>query len=311
MVIPVESNYVRTHYDVFRNDLLSNPRILAVSSSQAVPADREYSDSGWETEAKDDLFLSMFFAVDYDFFDTYKLEMVAGRPFSRDFQNDHFTKFIINETASRKLGFATPEEALNKKYFVDWLIENREGATDGEIIGVVKDFHFKSMRNQIEPLTLFVADHDWMGKISIRYEEGYDKEVKEFVEQTWYTHFKDINFDYSYISEYLNRYYVDEVKMKKLLIAFAVLAIVIACLGLFGLATFMAGRKTKEIGIRKVFGASVSNVMYIVSRNSIPRRYQHYNLSCSRFSGVDCCLNNSDIQGLSGSPVQSCGCYSV
>lgn len=268
LVIPVESNYVQKHYDAYKNDLLTNPDITHVTMSQKVPAERDYSDTGWETDIQKEIFLSRFIAIDYDFFDTYGLKTIAGRPFSREFKTDETENhYILNETAVKKLGFSDPKEIIGRKYYSSWIAENLEKEPDGKVIGVVKDFHFQSLKNKIEPLTLFITPSGWMSRISVSFEEGKDKEIIKYVEDTWKKHFPGVQFDYSFIEDQLKSLYTGEQKMQSILVAFTILAIFVACLGLFGLATFIAQQKIKEIGIRKVMGASVGNIVVLLTRS--------------------------------------------
>jgi len=265
MVLPVESNDVVTHFESFKADLLKSPLITNVAGSQKVPAEREYSDSGWETDLKKDMFLSRFFAVGFGFLETYETEMAAGRSFDEKLSTDKQFKVIINETAAKKLGYATPEDAIGGKWTSEWVSDRIDSNSVGRVIGVVKDFHFQSLRNKIEPLTLFLYE-DWMNRISIRYEEGKQKEAIAFVEKTWKDHFPDIQFNYEFINDYLRTFYKAEAKLQTILLIFTLLAIVIACLGLFGLAIFVARQKVKEIGVRKALGASVASIVYMLSK---------------------------------------------
>lgn len=267
LVVPVESNNVRTHFTSFRSDLLSNPSIEAVSLSQKVPAEREYSDMVWTNDMLEKPLMSRFFAIDFNFFDTYGLEVVAGRSFSEEYESDKTeSRYIINETAVKKLGLSSPEEAIGRKYGC-----NEKTATylqkepGGKIIGVVKDFHFQSLKKKIEPLTMFYQPDSWMSRITIRYAEGTEKETIPYIEETFNKHFPDVDFNYSLLEDYLNRYYVSDTKLRQILVSFTTLAIIIACLGLFGLATFIARQRIKEIGIRKTMGATIGNVMYLLS----------------------------------------------
>lgn len=266
MVLPVESNEVVTKFKSFRADLLRNPIILDAAGSQKVPAEREYSDSGWETDMKKEKAMSRLFAVDFDFIPTYQIEMAAGRAFDKEISTDKNFKVIINETAAKKVGYENPEDAIGDKWHVDWIAKEIDSTATGEIIGVMKDFHYQSLRNKIEPLTIFLAG-DWMNRISIRFKEGTDKEAIKFVEKTWNDHFPGIQFNYSFINDYLRTYYNAEVRLQTILMIFTILAIFIASLGLFGLAIFIAQRRVKEIGVRKAMGASRENIILLLSRS--------------------------------------------
>ncbi|MFP4470630.1 MAG: ABC transporter permease [Bacteroidales bacterium] len=265
MILPVESTTVSKHYDVFRDDLTGNPMIRTVSASQRVPAERAYSDTGWETDKLEEMFLSIFFTIDYDFFKTYEIEMVAGRAFDEQYATDRINKVVINETAARKLGYTDMKDAIGDKYEVQWLKEEMGYEEEGKIIGVMKDFHFKSMKNKIEPLTLLLHE-DWMNRITIRYQEGKEKETIAYVEGIWKKHFPDIDFDFAFIDDYLTTYYRAEQKLQIILLVFTILAIVIACMGLFGLAMFIAQQKVKEIGVRKAMGASIGSIVFMLTR---------------------------------------------
>lgn len=269
LVIPVESNQVKDHYEAFKTGLLENPAIEGVSMSQKVPAEREYSDMGWSTDIQKEAFTSRYFAIDQDFIEAYGLEIVAGRAFSDDYESDKTeSRYIINETAAKKLGFQNFEEILGRDFgapeqFKEYFGENAMG----KIIGVVKDFHFQSMRNKIEPLVLFLFPPERLSRITVRIQPGSEKETIAFIEDVYKKHFPDVQYSYSFIENYLNRYYVGEKKLQEILISFSILAIFIACLGLFGLASFVAQQKVKEIGIRKALGASVTSITILLSRS--------------------------------------------
>lgn len=269
LVIPVESNQVRTHYEAFKNSLMKNPVIVNVSMSQKVPAEREYSDMGWSTDIQKEAFLSRHFAIDHDFIETYGIEMAAGRAFSDDYESDKTeSRYIINETAAKKLGFQNYEEILGRDFGAPEEFEQYFGKNSmGKIIGVVKDFHFQSMRNKIEPLVLFLFPPERLSKITVRIKPGLEKEAVPCIEGLYKKHFPDVQYSYSFIENYLNGYYVGEKKLQTILISFTILAIVIACLGLFGLASFIAQQKVKEIGIRKSLGASVTSISILLSRS--------------------------------------------
>ncbi len=264
MILPVESNETRTHYKAFRDDLLSHPQIVSVASSQRVPAERSYSDTGWDTDKQKELFLSKFFAVDFDFLKTYNIGMAAGRAFDEKNSTDKLNRIIINETAAKKLGYSDPKDAIGDKFHSSAIAEELGTEETGRIIGVMKDFHFKSMKSQIEPLTIFIAN-DWMNRISVKCRPGHDQECIGLVESAWKKHFPNVDFQYEFLTGYLKAYYKDEQKLETILLVFTILAIVIACMGLFGLAMFVAQQKVKEIGVRKALGASVRTIVLMLT----------------------------------------------
>lgn len=261
-VIPFESNYVRDHYNVFRDDLIQQPIIEKVAASSKVPATSNYSDTGFETELlPDETFLSRFYSVDYDYFDAYKIEIIAGRNFSKEFSKDTTDKWILNEAAIHKMGIKDPNKAIGKTYNAHRGEGQEKGK--GKIIGVVKDYHYQGLDKKIEPMSHFLSS-ERIRFISVRYKEGKEKEMIELVENMWKKHFTGVQFSSMFLTERYNSLYQNEQKMQLTLIAFTILAVFVACLGLFGLAAFVAQMKTKEIGIRKVHGASIFSIVKLL-----------------------------------------------
>ncbi|MBI9038134.1 MAG: ABC transporter permease [Bacteroidales bacterium] len=265
MIIPLESNYVRNHYDVFRDELIQHPIIEKVAASSKVPATSNYSDTGFETELlPDETFLSRFYSVDYDYFDTYEMEIIAGRNFSKEYAKDTTDKWILNESALNKLGVSDPNEAIGKKYTVHRGSE--DDYVEGKIIGIVKDYHYQGLDKKIEPMSHFIGTTR-IKYISVRYNEGKEKETIEIVENLWKKHFSGVQFSSLFLTERYNNLYQNEQKLQTTIIAFTILAVFVACLGLFGLAAFVAQMKTKEIGIRKVHGASIFSIIKLLDTN--------------------------------------------
>jgi len=239
---------------------------FSLASSSSVPAMRDYSDTGWETDIRNEMFISRFFAVSWDFFETYKLNIVAGRAFSEDQSTDRNYKVIINETAANMIGFSNPEDAIGKKWHSDRLTLARDSLLEGQIIGVVKDFYFQSLKNKLGPLTL-ILNEKWMNNISVKFEDGKDQAALTYTEKVWNEHFPDIQYSYSFINDYLIKYYKADHKLQIILLIFTVLTIIITCFGLFGLALFNTRQRVKEIGIRKVFGSSNGNIILLLCKS--------------------------------------------
>ena len=183
--------------------------------------------------------------VGYDFVKTLKLQLKEGRDFSKEFGTDS-TSFMLNETAVNKMGLSDPVGET-----VTW------GNHPGKVIGVIKDFHFSSMHQSIEPLILRL-DENWnWGTILIRVKTGDTKEVLAGLEKLCAAMNPKFPFTYQFSDSEFFKLYKSEAIVSRLSNYFAFLAIFISCLGLFGLATFTAVQRTKEIGVRKVLGASV------------------------------------------------------
>ena len=196
--------------------------------------------------------------VDFDYVSTMEFEIIAGRDFNRDFKNDS-TSIIINESAVSVIGIS-PQEAIGKRYTPDFGDENPEYFT---IIGVVKDFHFSPFRAEIESLSLHLSDRAYA--LAIKLEAGNFSNVIAGVENIWNQVAPGQPFDYYFMEDSFNDTYQSEQRLGRIFFIFTALSILIACLGLFGLAAFNAEKRTKEIGIRKVMGASVSQISYRLS----------------------------------------------
>lgn len=261
-IISTESNEVRKKLDSFKTLLKQNPEVVNVTSSGSVPAAADFSDMGFRKEDMEDVITSIYMTVGYDFFKTYEMEFLAGRPFSREYGTDTAYKFVVNESVIKKIGIKSPEEAIGVHY--GHFDQNGE-YKPGEIIGVLKDFHFKPLDKKIEPAT-FALSNEWIEYITIRYNTSNLKQFVSKMEQTWQENFPQDAYTYFFLKDRYESLYIDETRMKNILLAFTFLAVFIGCLGLFGLAAFVAQQKSKEIGIRKVHGASIGNIMYLLTK---------------------------------------------
>jgi putative ABC transport system permease protein len=250
----------RQQIAAIKNSLKSHPQVLSVSASSSTPSQnnsRAYTNienpDGEMQVSNIDLY-----SVDFDFLHQYQIQVVAGRAFSRDFPTDSTQALIINEAAAADYGYASPEDAVGKR-FSQW-------GREGQIIGVIKDFHTRSLQQQITPLTMRIARSDFK-LISLHIEGNDIPKTLAALEQQWQALVPHRPFDYFFLDEAFDHQYRNETRFGKLVICFAGLAIFIACLGLFGLVTFAARQRTKEIGIRKVLGATVGNVVTLLSKD--------------------------------------------
>lgn len=196
--------------------------------------------------------------VDFDYLSTLDLEIIAGRGFDRSFKSDS-TSIVVNESAVSVMGIK-PEEALGKRYTPDLGEENMTYYT---IIGVVKDFHFSPFRSEIESLSLHLSDRAYA--LAVKLESGDFSNAISGIEGIWNKVAPGQPFDYYFMEDSFNDTYKSEKRLGRIFFIFTGLSILIACLGLFGLAAFNAEKRTKEIGIRKVLGASVSQISYRLS----------------------------------------------
>ena len=196
--------------------------------------------------------------VDYDYLQTLGIELIKGRNFSREFGTDS-NAVILNEATAKTLGYADPIGQHIYESGIDG------SAASYTIIGVVKNFHFESLKRDIGMLGLFLGSST--GFVSFKMNAANAPQIIPYAEKKWKTFAPEMPFSYQFLDAAFNNVYSSEQRVAKIAITFSVLAILIACLGLFGLATYMAEQRTKEIGIRKVLGASVGNVVSMLSKD--------------------------------------------
>ncbi len=252
-------NTIMEHYDAFYNELTKSPSVINATRSSLIPTDRLLAYRGTSVEQGDSLVATEInmkdVRIDHEFFNTYKIPFVSGRNFSRDVKTDDSLAFIINETAARMVGWSN-EEAIGK------VLKN--GSVKGSIIGVVKDFHFESLHEPIAPV-VFHGEKSF-NKISILVSESEMEEALAHMEKVWNQFVTERPFGYDFLAQRYNWEYKSEQSQNELFIIFAVLAIFIASMGLFGLATFNTLQRRKEVGIRKVLGAPVTSIVRLLSR---------------------------------------------
>ncbi len=253
---PIEGK-TKENADTFLNELKQVPGVVNASSIGHRLIGRQSNTSGldWEGKDPDDLILFENVRTNYGLIETLGIEMKEGRSFSRDFSSDT-TKIIFNESAIKVMGLKDPIGQVIRLW----------GEIDLEIIGVVKDFHFQSLHEVINPL-FFIIDPGSNWNIMARIEAGREQETLERLKNLYKTFNPGFTFDYQFMDEKYQKLYKSEQRVASLSRYFAGFAILISCLGLFGLAAFTAQRRLKEIGIRKVLGSSVSNIIYLLSKD--------------------------------------------
>ena len=247
-----------THYSALKTALERDPRILGVSGSNHRPSLIGSNSGGadWEGKDPDQVLLIGMSSVDFDYTETVGIEMVEGRSFSEEYATDLTEAFIVNEEVAKLMG---KKSVAGERFSF--------AGRDGHIIGVMKNFHYYSLRNKIEPLAIYMrpaSEGFYYTLIKIPPENISDS--LDFVRKTWQSVVPDFPFDYSFLVEDFEYYYRSEERMMDLLKYFSILAVFIACLGLFGLASFTAEQRTKEIGIRKVLGASPPQITLMLCK---------------------------------------------
>lgn len=252
-------------YDAFYNELLRSSSIRNIARSSRLPTGRLLDSQGEVSVMKGDSLVGTgvglkYVAVDHEFFKTYGIQMAAGREFSRDIPSDDSLAFIINEAAARKIGWTTNEEGVDKDFLY--------GGTRGKLIGIVKDFHFESLHQEITPMVFFIS-RSGFGNLSVKIDGKNFQQGVEELSKKWKEFLPIRPFDYQFISDRYQRLYEQDQKQSQLFTIFSGMAIFIACLGLFGLATFNTMQRVKEIGIRKVMGASVPGILVLLSKEIV------------------------------------------
>lgn len=199
--------------------------------------------------------------VDYDYLKTLGMELIKGRNFSRQYGTDS-TGILINETTAKLLGYANP---IGHQLYSDYEESNQKGVKAFTILGVIKNFHYESLRQTIGPLCMVLAKSD--NNICFRIKAQNAQPLLKEIEAKWKAALPSMPFSYEFMDEAFDHMYRAEQRIGQVAISFAVLAIIIACLGLFGLVTYAAEQRTKEMGIRKVLGASIGSLVSLLSRD--------------------------------------------
>jgi len=263
VILPVMDAETMAGYDALKTAFLRSPAVLGVSGSWGLPS-RIRGRHGVLYEGapggKEASYPACF--VDFDFLSTYKIALASGRDFSPTFGSDADRAYIINETAARSFGWAEP---VGKK--IQFSNRNLMKAEfgPGEVIGVVKDFHFQSLHETIEPLVLKVRKVEFT-HIAARLAPGKIRIGLDFLASSWKLLFPGRPFEFSFLDEDIDRLYREDRRTGRVFGYATGFSILIAGLGLFGLASFSAAQKTREIGIRKVLGASAESIVVLLSR---------------------------------------------
>ena len=266
LILRVKSNmnHLRRDYEDIKKDFLRNPLILGATVSSSVPGDN--MNSGYYMTSKAEDFRNAarlkVITMDYDFIPEYEIKMIAGRPFQRNLGNDEEGAYVINRAGVKELGFTSPEAALDQSFMASYHRKTKR------IVGVTDDFHYRGMQAVVDPLIMDI-ENSLMNTITLSIRVENMPSLMQFITEKWNEHFPGVPLDYSFLDENFGREYRYEVQMSRLLGIIATLGFVIACLGLFGLASFVVQYRKKEIGIRKVLGASTANIVALLSKRFV------------------------------------------
>lgn len=248
-------------YMSFKNGLADQPMITAVAGSGMLPGKKLRFKTQVRRQDQDaeQATTFAFSSMDYELFDLMEMEMVAGRNFSRDFVKDPDTAIVVNEYGARALGYS-PEEIVGKYVAIDrfrW---------QPQVVGVLKNIHNESLQEAMQPLGFFLQqyNHEYM---MVKMSTNNIEETVDIVKAQWDQSFAGNPFEFFFLDSYFDSYYQSEKSFRNLFLIFTVLAIIIGCLGLFGLSSYTAVQKTKEIGIRKVLGSSTSGIINLMFKD--------------------------------------------
>ena len=261
LAVPLSDPAPRSNYESYKNALLSNSSVLNVSASSTIPGGlfgigllRPLG-----RPVNENLTVQIT-AVDYDFLETFGMELQEGRDFSREFASDMNTALLLNEEAVKQFEF---DQELEKR------LTPGGGQVVLPVIGVLKDYHFKSLHQKIEPFVLSLGPAQAFTWVFIKTTGASMSRVMQFAEKEWQRINPGHPFDYTFVDNSIAMMYQSEMRLSRLFSIFTGIAIFIACLGLFGLASFTVEQRTKEIGIRKVLGASISGIVIILSKEYV------------------------------------------
>lgn len=252
-------NEVLDNMETIKHEFMELPEVISVAGSRTVPGSH-FPAAGTDIETQEgqmEHFEPFLYEIDFDFIPHYEIEVVAGRPYSREFITDSTRAMVINEAAARSFGYTDPVNIIGKR-FEQW-------GREGTIVGVVKDFNYMSLHQKVAPLTLRYSQY---GKyLSLKVQSENLKQAITNIERKWSELAPHRPFLYSFLDQSFNQQYEADFRFKNLFTIFSFLAILIACLGLLGLATYSAVQRTKEIGVRKVLGAEVSSIVVLLSKD--------------------------------------------
>lgn len=254
---------LKENYKTIKNEFEKISSVLSVTGSRDRPGIYGSNSGGikWEGKDPEATVLVSFSGIDYDYVETMEIKMKEGRSFSPEFpadmEKDTLGNFLINETLAKMIGDGSivgkPLDFLGLK---------------GQIVGVMKDYHFSKVNSKIQPLALYLTEGG-INNIIMRIKPGNLTNTMNQLTEAWHNVYSDYPFEFKFLNDDLDRMYRSETRMFDLLKYFAVVAIIIACLGLYGLASFAAEQRTKEIGIRKVLGASEFNLALLISKEFV------------------------------------------
>lgn len=265
IIIPLRSTIAKNIYTSLKNNIRSNRQVQQAGGTLYYPGILNPSDFGLYKEGKtvNEAKIVHTNAVDESFLQTLDIKPVAGRLFSPEFPGDTSNRLVVNQEAVKQIGFASPQQAVGSKVFFDF----RGKTYNFTIVGVVKDFHFQDLHVPIAPYAFQLNNTPTYNYLVVHAKAADISSLLKSIEASWHKLNPNEPFEYSFLDEDFQKNYEAENRLSSIVRYFTIIAILISCLGLFGLATFSAEQRTKEIGVRKVLGATVAGIVALLSKD--------------------------------------------
>ncbi len=251
---------VQSRSELIKSELKKIPNVVSATTSRGIPGfGNSNRDSQIENKAgiMQHMVINLY-EVDYDFIPQFEMKLSAGRIFSKAFGTDASQAIIINETAAKILGYRNSVEAIGRNFSQD--------ERSGKIIGVLKDFHYQSLQEAVQPLSMRI-NPELTSTFTLKIKSNDIPATISAIQHKWKSLVPERSFNYAFVDDTFNKQYAAEINFGNLFMYFAVLAICIACLGLFGLASYSTLQRTQEVGIRKILGASVTGIVNMLSKD--------------------------------------------
>jgi len=276
VILQLNDTTLRRSAQSIKQELLNNPDISGVAFSNGNPGAEvgiQVMRVEGENGSMEDLAINLYF-IDYDYIDLMGIELLEGRNYNRSISTDPQKAFIVNETAAKRFGWVNEASAaigdysaaIGKRFQFNINLDGT-AQRDGEIVGIVRDFHYASMHNIIEPVVLLLADNDLLlANANIRINGNNTQSALDYIDKVRVSYNDPYPLKYEFMEERLGKYYRDEERISLLSRTFTLLTIFIAAIGLLGLSSFLTQARTREIGVRKVMGASANNIAYMFIR---------------------------------------------
>ncbi|MGE0589849.1 MAG: FtsX-like permease family protein, partial [Cyclobacteriaceae bacterium] len=262
VAIHLNDDEAQRKYKVLKDNLIESQSVAAASLCSGIPGKDEFYGFSIKLESEPNEITIKTLGVDEDYLKTYDLQLILGRDFSHSNKADEESAFIINEAAAERFGWTDP---VGKDItFIRYTDKKEE--RPGKVIGLVKDFHFASLHYKVEPLLIYINRHSYFSDyLSVRFNNTSPKQSMEILDEKWSSFIPGKPLEAVFMNDQLDQFYKNELTRGKVLSSFSALSMLVSCLGLFGLAAFAMQQKRKEIGIRKVLGASVAGLLGTLS----------------------------------------------